>query len=117
MVRRRAGASSSRIAIGDLVLDLEAQTVSVNGEEMRLTRLEYQLAEFLALGANRVRRKEDILTHLYFFDDEPHSRVIDVYICRLRREIHRLGGDPTLLETVWGRGYMLRDAHPVSTAA
>jgi two-component system cell cycle response regulator CtrA len=117
VVRRRAGAATPRIAVGDLLLDIEAQTVAVNGEEMRLTRLEYQLVEFLALGANVVRGKEAILTHLYFHDDEPHSRVVDVYVCRIRREILRLGGDPTLLETVWGRGYVLRDAHPVPSAA
>ena len=117
VVRRRAGAATPRIAVGDLVLDIETQTVEMNGEEMRLTRLEYQLVEFLALGANMVRSKEAILTHLYFFDDEPHSRVVDVYVCRIRREMLRLGGDPTLLETVWGRGYVLRDAHRIPDAA
>lgn len=117
VVRRRAGAATPRFAVGGLVLDIEAQTVAMNGEEMRLTRLEYQLVEFLALGANIVRSKEAILAHLYFLDDEPHSRVVDVYVCRIRREILRLGGDPTLLETVWGRGYVLRDAQPVPSAA
>lgn len=117
VVRRRAGAATPRFAVGGLVLDIEAQTVAMNGEEMRLTRLEYQLVEFLALGANIVRSKEAILAHLYFFDDEPHSRVVDVYVCRIRREILRLGGDPTMLETVWGRGYVLRDAQPVPSAA
>jgi two-component system cell cycle response regulator CtrA len=117
VVRRRAGAATPRFAVGGLLLDIEAQTVAMNGEEMRLTRLEYQLVEFLALGANIVRSKEAILAHLYFFDDEPHSRVVDVYVCRIRREILRLGGDPTMLETVWGRGYVLRDAQPVPSAA
>jgi two-component system cell cycle response regulator CtrA len=117
VVRRRAGAATPRFAVGGLALDIEAQTVAMNGEELRLTRLEYQLVEFLALGANIVRSKEAILAHLYFLDDEPHSRVVDVYVCRIRREILRLGGDPTLLETVWGRGYVLRDAHPVPSAA
>jgi two-component system cell cycle response regulator CtrA len=117
VVRRRAGAATPRFAVGGLVLDIEAQTVAMNGEELRLTRLEYQLVEFLALGANIVRSKEAILAHLYFLDDEPHSRVVDVYVCRIRREILRLGGDPTLLETVWGRGYVLRDAQPVPSAA
>lgn len=117
VVRRRAGAATPRFAVGGLLLDIEAQTVAMNGEEMRLTRLEYQLVEFLALGANIVRSKEAILAHLYFLDDEPHSRVVDVYVCRIRREILRLGGDPTMLETVWGRGYVLRDAQPVPSAA
>ena len=117
IVRRRAGSATPRIKVGDLVLDIESQTVEVNGHEMRLTRLEYELLEFLALGANMVRTKPTILTHLYLFDDEPHSRVIDVYVSRIRSEIKRLGGDASLLETVWGRGYMLRTGHMAGVAA
>ncbi len=117
IVRRRAGRSSPRIEVGALTLDIDTQTVEIGGEEMRLTRLEYQLLEFLALGVNTVRTKAAILTQLYLLEDEPHSRVIDAYICRIRREMTRLGADASGLETVWGRGYMLRDAARVQVAA
>jgi two-component system, cell cycle response regulator CtrA len=117
IVRRRAGRASPRIDVGPLTLDIDTQTAEVAGEEMQLTRLEYQLLEFLALGANTVRLKTAILTQLYLLEDEPHSRVIDAYICRIRREMTRLGADASLLETVWGRGYMLRDAARISVAA
>jgi two-component system, cell cycle response regulator CtrA len=96
---------------------MDSQTVRIGGEAMRITRLEYQLLEFLALAPNMVRTKAAILTQLYLLEDEPHSRVIDAYICRIRREIARLGGDADLIETVWGRGYMMRDAALVPAAA
>lgn len=117
IVRRRAGRASPRIEVGEIVLDIDAQTAAVAGDLMRLTRLEYQLLEFLALGVNTVRTKPAILTQLYMLEDEPHSRVVDAYVCRIRREMSRLGADAGLLETVWGRGYMLRDAAKVPAAA
>jgi two-component system, cell cycle response regulator CtrA len=117
IVRRRAGRASPRIEVGPMTLDIDTQTAEIGGEEMRLTRLEYQLLEFLALGVNTVRTKAAILTQLYLLEDEPHSRVIDAYVCRIRREMTRLGADASVLETVWGRGYMLRDAAKVQAAA
>jgi two-component system, cell cycle response regulator CtrA len=117
IVRRRAGRATPCIEIGRLSLDMDSQTVRIGGEAMRITRLEYQLLEFLALAPNMVRTKAAILTQLYLLEDEPHSRVIDAYICRIRREIARLGGDADLIETVWGRGYMMRDAALVPAAA
>lgn len=117
IVRRRAGRSTPRIIVGPVTLDIDSQTAEVAGAEMRLTRLEYQLLEFLALGVNTVRTKAAILTQLYLLEDEPHSRVIDAYVCRIRRELTRLGAEASVLETVWGRGYMMRDAARVSEAA
>lgn len=117
IVRRRAGRASARIEVGRIVLDIDTQTAEVGGEEMRLTRLEYQLLEFLALGTNNVRTKPAILTQLYMLEDEPHSRIVDAYVCRIRREMTRLGANAELLETVWGRGYMLREAARVPEAA
>jgi two-component system, cell cycle response regulator CtrA len=117
IVRRRAGRSTPRIELGRMVLDIDTQTAVIGGEEMNLTRLEYQLLEFLALGVNNVRTKAAILTQLYMLEDEPHSRVVDAYVCRIRREMTRLGADASLLETVWGRGYMLRDSLSVQVAA
>jgi two-component system cell cycle response regulator CtrA len=117
IVRRRAGRATPRIEVGGLVLDIDTQTVEVGGQDMELTRLEYQLLEFLALGAGTVRSRSDILTQLYMLEDEPHSRVVESYICRIRRKMTDLGADASLLETVWGRGYMLRDVHEARVAA
>jgi two-component system cell cycle response regulator CtrA len=117
IVRRRAGRATPRIDVAGMVLDLDTQTVEVAGQDMHLTRLEYQLLEFLALGANTVRSREDILTQLYMLEDEPHSRIVEAYICRIRRKMDDLGADSSLLETVWGRGYMLRDVRALPMAA
>lgn len=117
IVRRRAGRATPRIEVAGLVLDIDTQTVEVRGQEMPLTRLEYQLVEFLALGANTVRTKADILTQLYMLEDEPHSRIVDSYICRIRRKMTELGAEADMLETVWGRGYRLRDVQAVPLAA
>jgi two-component system cell cycle response regulator CtrA len=117
IVRRRAGRATPRIEVAGLVLDMDTQTVEVRGRDMQLTRLEYQLLEFLALGANAVRTKADILTQLYMLEDEPHSRIVESYICRIRRKMGELGADAEMLETVWGRGYMLRDVQSLRMAA
>jgi two-component system cell cycle response regulator CtrA len=117
IVRRRAGRATPRIEVAGLVIDIDTQTVEVRGQEMPLTRLEYQLLEFLALGANTVRTKADILTQLYMLEDEPHSRIVESYICRIRRKMTELGAEAGMLETVWGRGYMLRDVQAVPLAA
>jgi two-component system cell cycle response regulator CtrA len=117
IVRRRAGRATPRIDVGGMMLDIDTQTVEVAGQDMHLTRLEYQLLEFLALGANTVRSREDILTQLYMLEDEPHSRIVEAYICRIRRKMDDLGADSAVLETVWGRGYMLRDVSALPMAA
>jgi two-component system cell cycle response regulator CtrA len=117
IVRRRAGRATPRIAIAGMVLDIDTHTVEVGGQDMHLTRLEYQLLEFLALSANTVLSREEILTQLYMFEDEPHSRIVEAYICRIRRKMTDLGADASLLETAWGRGYILRDPRALSMAA
>jgi two-component system cell cycle response regulator CtrA len=117
IVRRRAGRATPRIDVGGMVLDIDTQTVEVGGRDMHLTRLEYQLLEFLALGANTVRSREDILTQLYMLEDEPHSRIVEAYVCRIRGKMDDLGADSSVLETVWGRGYMLRDVRALPMAA
>lgn len=117
VVRRRAGRATPRIEIGPLLLDMETQTASVQGAMMKLTRLEYQLLEFLALGINCLRTKPAILTQLYLLRDEPGSRIVDAYVCRIRRELGRLGADPNMLRTIWNRGYMLVDSAAMAEAA
>jgi DNA-binding response OmpR family regulator len=117
IVRRRAGRATPRIEVAGLVIDIDSQSAEVRGQDMQLTRLEYQLLEYLVLGANTVRTKADILTQLYMLEDEPHSRIVESYICRIRRKMTELGADAEMLETVWGRGYMLRDLEAMPMAA
>jgi len=117
VVRRRAGRATPRIEVGALTLDMTDRSAAVCGTPMRLTRLEYQLLEFLVLGLGALRGKAAILNHLYSFGEEPDSRTVDAYICRLRGEIARLGGDPSMIRTVWARGYMMSEAVEMPAAA
>lgn len=117
VVRRRAGHAVPQFEIGDLRLDMSERAATVRGTPMRLSRLEYRLLEYLALGLGAVRSKDAILTHLYDLRDEPDPRTIDAYVCRIRAEITRLGGDPGLLRTVWGRGYTMAQPGDARAAA
>lgn len=117
IVRRRAGRSTPLIQVGAVVVDMAERTARTCERPMRLSRLEYQLLEYLALGAGSLRSKNSILTHLYSLKDEPDPRTIDAYVCRIRGEVARLGGDPFAIRTVWGRGYMLEDPADVAVAA
>lgn len=107
IARRRAGHALPRIELGDLTIDLESRTIGCACRPMRLSRLEYELLEVLALNAGQVVEHEQLMTHLYALTDEPGSRILGTYICRIRSAITRHGGDAGMLETVWGRGYRL----------
>lgn len=99
----------STIPIGDLVVDLTARTVSANGKPVPLTGSEYRVLELLALRRNTAVTKEMLLDHLYGTGDEPEIKIIDVFVCYLRKKLARATGGKHHIETVWGRGYRLRD--------
>jgi two-component system, cell cycle response regulator CtrA len=100
----------SIIEIGAIRLNVESKIVEVNGQRVRLTSMEYQLLERLALRKGITLTKEMMLNHLYGgMDREPKLKIIDVFICKLRRKLRTATGGPHYIETVWGRGYALRD--------
>lgn len=108
IVRRSSGYASQTIEAGPIQVDLGAQNVRVAGAAVRLTHKEYRIVELLALRRGRTLTKEMFLNHLYGGLDEPDVKIIDVFICKLRKKlVAALGHDP--IETIWGRGYMLRD--------
>lgn len=106
IVRRSRGHVTSVIATGDLELDLEQTIVRVRGLEVHLTGKEFKILELLSLRKNVTITKDMILNHLYGGMDEPELKIIDVFICKLRK---KLKGSDARLDTVWGRGYSLRD--------
>jgi two-component system, cell cycle response regulator CtrA len=108
IVRRSKGHAQSAIRIGSMEINLEAKTVSANGKRVHLTGKEYQMLELLALRKGASLSKEMFLNHLYGGMDEPEIKIIDVFICKLRKKLKALAGDHCI-ETVWGRGYMMRD--------
>jgi len=117
VARRAMGHADPVIDIGPLSVNLNAKTAAVNGVVVHLTRKEYQLLELLALRKGSTLTKEVFLNHLYGGMDEPEAKIIDVFICKLRKKLAEALGGERLIETIWGRGYMIRDPQPQPLAA
>jgi len=109
IVRRSKGHSQSVITTGKLVVNLDAKTVEVAGQRVHLTGKEYQMLELLSLRKGTTLTKEMFLNHLYGGMDEPELKIIDVFICKLRKKLASATLGEHYIETVWGRGYVLRD--------
>jgi len=109
VVRRSKGHSQSVIRTGDVMVNLDAKTVEVAGQRVHLTGKEYQMLELLSLRKGTTLTKEMFLNHLYGGMDEPELKIIDVFICKLRKKLTSATGGEHHIETVWGRGYVLRD--------
>ncbi|MBP9828450.1 MAG: response regulator transcription factor [Proteobacteria bacterium] len=109
IVRRSRGHSDSIIRAGKLVVNLQNRTASVDKSTINLTGKEYAILELLALRKGTTLTKEMFLNHLYGGMDEPELKIIDVFICKLRRKLTEALGHDNIIETVWGRGYVLRD--------
>jgi two-component system cell cycle response regulator CtrA len=115
IVRRSKGHAQSVIATGKFAVNLDAKTVEVEGAPVHLTGKEYQMLELLSLRKGTTLTKEMFLNHLYGGMDEPELKIIDVFICKLRKKLSEATGGENYIETVWGRGYVLRD--PASSEA
>jgi two-component system cell cycle response regulator CtrA len=109
IVRRSKGHAQSLITTGDIVVNLDAKTVEANGRPVHLTGKEYQMFELLSLRKGTTLTKEMFLNHLYGGMDEPELKIIDVFICKLRKKLSNALGGENYIETVWGRGYVLRE--------
>ena len=109
IVRRSKGHSQSVITTGKLTVNLDAKTVEVAGQRVHLTGKEYQMLELLSLRKGTTLTKEMFLNHLYGGMDEPELKIIDVFICKLRKKLAAATQGEHYIETVWGRGYVLRD--------
>ena len=110
IVRRSKGHAQSVIETGDLAVNLDTKTTVVNGTPVHLTGREYQMLQLLSLRKGMTMSKEMFLNHLYGGMDEPEQKIIDVFICKLRKKLANASGGKNYIETVWGRGYVLR--HP-----
>ena len=112
IIRRSKGHSQSIIHTGKISVNLDAKTVDVDGLAVHLTGKEYQMLELLSLRKGTTLTKEMFLNHLYGGMDEPELKIIDVFICKLRKKLNTATGGENYIETVWGRGYVLREPHP-----
>ncbi|MGD8327076.1 MAG: response regulator transcription factor [Sphingomonadales bacterium] len=109
IVRRSKGHAQSVIRTGKLAVNLDAKTVEVDGQRVHLTGKEYAMLELLSLRKGTTLTKEMFLNHLYGGMDEPELKIIDVFICKLRKKLASATSGENYIETVWGRGYVLRD--------
>ena len=112
IVRRSKGHAQSIISTGKVKVNLDAKTVEVDSKPVHLTGKEYQMLELLSLRKGTTLTKEMFLNHLYGGMDEPELKIIDVFICKLRKKLSTATGGENYIETVWGRGYVLRDPTP-----
>ncbi|WP_422367632.1 response regulator transcription factor CtrA [Pelagibius sp.] len=123
IVRRSKGHSDSVISTGKLTVNLDTRTVEVDSQPLHLTGKEYGILELLSLRKGTTLTKEMFLNHLYGGMDEPELKIIDVFVCKLRKKLANATGGDNYIETVWGRGYVLRDpvnmegAEPTKQAA
>jgi two-component system cell cycle response regulator CtrA len=117
IVRRSKGHSQSLIKTGKVAVNLDARTVEVEGKSVHLTGKEYGILELLSLRKGTTLTKEMFLNHLYGGMDEPELKIIDVFICKLRKKLTTATGGDHYIETVWGRGYVLRDPEPTEAVA
>jgi two-component system cell cycle response regulator CtrA len=112
IIRRSKGHAQSVIRTGAVEVNLDAKTVIANGKSVHLTGKEYQILELLSLRKGTTLTKEMFLNHLYGGMDEPELKIIDVFICKLRKKLAEATGGDNYIETVWGRGYVMRDPVP-----
>ena len=109
IMRRTHGHGSATISVGNLVVDLSRNYAKVGETRLELTAKEFRIIEFLALRKGAVLSKDAFLNHLYGGIDEPEPKIIDVFICKLRRKLVENGAEGLSVDTVWGQGYILRE--------
>jgi two-component system, cell cycle response regulator CtrA len=113
IIRRSQNHSQSVVQTGDLIVNLDAKTVEVQGERVHLTVKEYQMLELLSLRKGSTLTKEMFLNQLYGGMDEPGIKIIDIFLCKIRKKLARASNGKNYIETVCGRGYLLREPHEI----
>ena len=111
VVRRSKGYAQSVITVDELSINLDTKAVLVDGKPVKISGREYQILEVMALRKGKVLTKEMFLNHLYGGMDEPELKIIDVFVCKIRRKLAEACGRDgrVFIETVWGRGYVMRE--------
>ena len=116
IVRRSKGHAESIIRTGRMAVNLDGRTVNVGDKSVHLTGKEYGILELLSLRKGTTLTKEMFLNHLYNGMDEPELKIIDVFVCKLRKKLAKASEDEIYIHTVWGRGYVLRDPENKASA-
>ncbi len=114
IVRRSKGHTESVIRTGKMTVNLEERAVEMDGKTLHLTNKEYSILELLSLRKGTPLTKEMFLNHLYGGIDEPELKIIDVFMCKLRKKLMDAAGGENYIETLWGRGYIMRDPEDIA---
>ena len=109
VIRRSKGHAESVIKIGRMTVNLQSRRVEVDGNVLHLTGKEYSILELLCLRKGATLTKDMFLNHLYGGMDEPELKIIDVFVCKLRKKLMDALGGECYIETIWGRGYTIKD--------
>ncbi len=117
VVRRSRGHAEKVIRTGSLAVNIDRRTTEVDSRSIHLTNKEYQVLELLALRKGKIVAKDTLLGHLYGGMDVPDLKIIDVFVCKLRKKLALAGGGESSIETHWGRGYMLREVPVAESGA
>lgn len=121
VILRSNGHASPNLRIGDILIELSTRRVTIDGNNMVLTRREYQVLELLVMRKGGTVTKTAFLNHLYGGRDEPDEKIIDVYVCKVRKKIAAMSRNKAYIETVWGQGYAIHEraavTQPLSAAA
>jgi two-component system cell cycle response regulator CtrA len=120
IIRRSHGYTSSVITAGQVSVNLDEKTANVEGCPLRLTRCEFDLLMLLVLKKGRIIPKRFFLDHLYGGINEPQQKIVDSFICKLRKKLKQATGGEHYIETVWGTGYRFTESEhppPKATAA
>ena len=109
IIRRTHGQSSATVNVGNLMVGLSRNYSKIGDAPHDLTAKEFRIIEFLALRKGAVLSKDAFLQHLYGGIDEPEPKIIDVFMCKLRRKLADAGATGVVIDTIWGQGYILRE--------
>jgi two-component system, cell cycle response regulator CtrA len=109
IVRRSKGHAQSVIQTGNLTVNLDNKQVEVGGTRINLTNKEYKILELLTLRKGITITKEMFLNYLYGGMEEPEAKIVDVFMCKLRKKLASASGGDEFIETIWARGYVLRE--------
>ena len=108
LIRKNSVSNSNIITVADLTVDISSRKVTRNGKDISLSAKEYELLQYLAVNNGIVLSREKIEDHIWNYDYEGGTNVVDVYIRYLRKKIDE-GCDQKLIHTVRGMGYVLRE--------
>jgi len=117
VMRRAQGCSQRIVQIGKLAINFDAKTIDFAGSRFDVTPKEFAILELLALRKGNIVSKDMLLNHLYGEMGEPHVKIIDVFVCKVRRKLRQLADGQDYIRTVWGGGYRLSEPDELARAA